>query len=287
VPLTFGRHTIGLIALGNKPEGFEARDQTDLEALAIAFAEALTRRRLDDELNRHAAALEAANQELEAFSYSVSHDLRSPLRAVDGYARILTEDHAARLGPEGQRVLGVICAEARRMGQLIDNLLAFSRLNRQALQGTEINMGALAQAVCEQCAAQAAGRQIQFKLHPLPVAHGDPAMLRQALTNLVSNAVKYTGPKANAEIELGSRVERGHVCYYVKDNGVGFDMRYVEKLFGVFQRLHSEAEFEGTGVGLALVQRIVHRHGGRVWAEGQLNEGATFYFTLPNRQDSP
>jgi light-regulated signal transduction histidine kinase (bacteriophytochrome) len=231
------------------------------------------------------AQLETANQELESFSYSVSHDLRAPLRAIDGFARILEEDHTARLDDDGRRVLGIICGEAKRMGQLIDDLLAFSRMSRQHVESAQIDMPVLAQAVFDECAAHAPGRQLRFKARPLPPAQGDRAMLRQMLANLFSNAIKYTRPKAVAEIEIGGRTEGEENLYYVKDNGVGFDMKYAGKLFGVFQRLHDEAEFEGTGVGLALVQRVIHRHGGRVWAEATLNEGATFYFTIPMRKD--
>jgi PAS domain S-box-containing protein len=240
---------------------------------------------LEQRVKERTAQLEVANKELEAFSYSVSHDLRAPLRAIDGFTRILDEDYTARLDDEGRRLLGVICAEARRMGQLIDDLLAFSRMSRQQVEPAQIDMTALAQAMFDEHAAQAPGRQLQFKVQPLPPALGDRALLRQVLANLISNAIKYTRPRAVAEIEIGGRTEDGESLYYVKDNGVGFDMRYVGKLFGVFQRLHTEAEFEGNGVGLALVQRVIHRHGGRVWAEAKLNEGSTFYFTLPMRKD--
>jgi PAS domain S-box-containing protein len=240
---------------------------------------------LEQRVVERTAQLEVANKELESFSYSVSHDLRAPLRAIDGFARILDEDYTARLDDEGRRLLGVICAEARRMGQLIDDLLAFSRMSRQQVELAQIDMTALAQAVFDEQAAQAPGRQLRFKVQPLPPALGDRALLRQVLANLISNAIKYTRSRAVAEIEIGGRTEDGQSLYYVKDNGVGFDMRYAGKLFGVFQRLHTEAEFEGNGVGLALVQRVIHRHGGRVWAEGKLNEGSTFYFTLPIRKD--
>jgi PAS domain S-box-containing protein len=239
---------------------------------------------LEQRVVERTAQLEAANKELESFSYSVSHDLRAPLRAIDGFARILGEDYAARLDDEGRRLLDIICGEAKRMGQLIDDLLAFSRMSRQQVKSEQIDMTALAQAVFNEHAAQAPGRQLQFKVQPLPPALGDRALLRQALANLVSNAIKYTRPRAVAEIEIGGRTEGGENLYYVKDNGVGFDMRYAGKLFGVFQRLHSADEFEGTGVGLALVQRVIHRHGGRVWAEAKLNEGSAFYFTLPMRK---
>ncbi|MBI5687674.1 MAG: PAS domain S-box protein [Verrucomicrobia bacterium] len=230
------------------------------------------------------AQLQEANSELEAFSYSVSHDLRAPLRGINGYAAILAEDYAKQFDEEGRRVLGTICAESERMGRLIDDLLAFSKAGRQAMLLSAVDMNELAQAAFKECAAQAPGRDIRFNLHPLPPAHGDPHLLAHVWGNFISNAVKYTGGKPAAEIEVTGRAKDGTVVYCVKDNGAGFDMKYVQKLFGVFQRLHSEAEFEGTGVGLALVQRIVQRHGGRVWAEAKVNEGAAFYFTLPARQ---
>ena len=231
------------------------------------------------------AQLQAANQELEAFSYSVSHDLRAPLRAIDGFAQMLADGYADRLDARGQRFLTVVRGEAKRMGELIDDLLAFSRLGRREIRSSVLDMGAMAKVVFAECAAAAAGRQLQFRLQPLAPASGDPALMRQVLTNLISNAVKYTRHQAAAVIEMGCAGNGSELQYYVKDNGVGFDMRYVHKLFGVFQRLHSAEEFEGTGVGLALVQRIIHRHGGRVWAEGTLGEGATFYFSLPKGEE--
>ena len=236
---------------------------------------------LEQRVLERTAQLEASNKELESFCYSVSHDLRAPLRAINGFAAILGEDHGQQLNAEAQRTLGIIRSEAERMGQLIDDLLAFSRIGRQAMQMAEMDMGAIAQRAFDDCAAQAPGRDIRFKLHPLPAAHGDSSLLPLVWINLISNAVKYTRPKPVAEIEITSHDSNGEVVYCVKDNGVGFDPQYVGKLFGVFQRLHTDAEFEGTGVGLALVQRIILRHGGRVWAESILNEGATFYFTLP------
>jgi signal transduction histidine kinase len=240
---------------------------------------------LERRVAERTAQLEAANKELEAFSYSVSHDLRAPLRAIDGFTRILAEEYTTRLDDEGRRLLGVVCGEARRMGQLIDDLLAFSKMSRQQAESAPIDMTALAQAVFAECAAQAPGRQLQFQVQPLPPARGDHVMLRQVMQNLCSNAIKYTRPRAVAQIEIGGRAEGEENLYYVKDNGVGFDMKYADKLFGVFQRLHAADRFEGTGVGLALVQRVIHRHGGRIWAEAKLNEGATFYFTLPMKKD--
>ncbi|MBI5822022.1 MAG: PAS domain S-box protein [Verrucomicrobia bacterium] len=247
-------------------------------------------RKLNADLERRVVerttALEAANQELEAFSYSVSHDLRAPLRAINGFARVLAEDHAKQLDEEGQRTVGVICAETKRMDELIDDLLAFSRMSSQEMQPAEVDMSALAQAAFDKCAAQEPGRKLQFKLHPLPPAQGDSILMREVWINLISNAIKYTRQRDVAVIEIGGRAEDDTLFYHVKDNGAGFNMRYVQKLFGVFQRLHTMEEFEGTGVGLALVQRIVVRHGGRVWAEGKVNEGATFHFALPKPVES-
>jgi light-regulated signal transduction histidine kinase (bacteriophytochrome) len=224
--------------------------------------------------------LEAANRELEAFTYSVSHDLRAPLRGIDGYVKMLSEDFADRLDSEGNRMLGVVSSEARRMGRLIDDLLAFSRLGRQSLTKTPVDMSALAQEEFEKAAATVAlGPQLE--LQPLPEAQGDAGMLRQVFANLIRNAVKFSSRQATSRIQIGFRQLDGWYEYYVTDNGVGFDEKYSHKLFTVFQRLHSEEEFEGTGVGLALVQRIIVRHGGRVWAEGKPGEGATFTFSLP------
>jgi PAS domain S-box-containing protein len=238
---------------------------------------------LELRVRERTAELEAVNQELEAFSYSVSHDLRAPLRAIDGFARILVDEHAGALSVEGQRVLNVVIKESERMGRLIDDLLAFSRIGRQSLQPAEIDLAALVGEVYREQAAQAPAREIQLQVTSLPRANADPALIRQVLANLIGNAIKYTRKRKLAQIEVGGSVHGSENLYYVKDNGAGFDPRYADKLFGVFQRLHSEAEFEGTGVGLALVQRIINRHGGRVWAESQVDQGATFFFTLPSR----
>jgi PAS domain S-box-containing protein len=241
---------------------------------------------LEQRVIERTAQLEAANKELEAFSYSVSHDLRAPLRGVHGYVRMLKEDYHDRLDEEGNRLLDVVAGEAKRMGQLIDDLLAFSRLGRQKMGNTTVNLATLARSEFEHLTQGGAQSGPRFKLQPLPPVCGDPAMLRQVFANLLGNAIKFSRHQAVPTVEVGGWTNNGEVTCYVKDNGAGFDEKYTHKLFGVFQRLHSESEFEGTGVGLALVQRVIHRHGGRVWAEGKLNQGATFYFTLPTPKES-
>jgi PAS domain S-box-containing protein len=236
---------------------------------------------LEQRVTERTAQLEAANKELEAFSYSVSHDLRAPLRGVNGYVSMIKEDYTDRLDAEGNRLLDVVASEAKRMGTLIDDLLAFSRLGRQKMAATRIDMTSMVRVEFETLTRAAPEAAPRFELHPLPPAVGDPAMLRQVFANLLGNAIKFSHKHAHPVIEVGSRSGDREITYSVKDNGVGFDEQYRHKLFGVFQRLHSEAEFEGTGVGLALVQRVIHRHGGRVWAESKPDEGATFFFTLP------
>jgi PAS domain S-box-containing protein len=237
------------------------------------------------ELSAANERLAAVNKELEAFSYSVSHDLRAPLRGIDGYSRIVLEDYGPKLDEDGRRLLNVVRSESQRMGHLIDDLLDFSRVGRQTMQTGVVDLTELTQTVYESLDLKVRQRVSHFHLQSLPPTVGDRAMLRQVLVNLLSNAFKFTGQQADPRIEVGSTTDEVSNIYFVKDNGVGFDPRYAHKLFGVFQRLHSEDEFEGTGVGLALVQRIVQRHGGKVWAEGKVNEGATFYFSLPPRKD--
>jgi len=242
-------------------------------------------RHLNEELEQRVvqrtAQLEVANKELEAFSYSVSHDLRAPLRAIDGFVRIVLEEYAPKLDEEGRRLLGVITGNTKKMGQLIDDLLAFSRLSRQQMASALVDMASLADDAFSELKSIEKDRRIEFKVGEIPTAFGDRSMLRHVLLNLISNALKFTRPRAKARIEFGAQAATGETIWYVKDNGVGFDMAYVDKLFGVFQRLHGADEFEGTGVGLAIVQRIIARHGGRVWAESGKSGGATFYFTLP------
>ncbi len=246
------------------------------------------RRRAEQRLHERTAELETLNRELDAFSYSVSHDLRAPLRAVSGYSHALLEDYGPQLAGEAQDYLHSIAGGAQRMGKLIDDLLAFSRLARKGIAPVEINMAELARSVFEELRRATPERRLECRLQPLPPARGDRAMIRQVLVNLLSNAIKFTTATDAAQIEVGCSGNGSEQnTYYVRDNGAGFDMRYVDKLFGVFQRLHSTEEFEGTGVGLAIVQRVVGRHGGRVWAEGKVQEGATFHFTLPAEVKEP
>jgi signal transduction histidine kinase len=236
----------------------------------------------DEEAREHAAELSAVNQELEAFSYSVSHDLRAPLRHVTGFASLLQKSAGDRLDEKETRYVRTIVEAATRMGRLIDDLLAFSRMGRAPLQRTRVSLDAVVREARQDLARADGGVEISWNLHPLPEVHGDAALLRQVFVNLLSNAAKYSGARPQPAVEVGIEPGNGEeTVIYVRDNGVGFDMAYVDKLFGVFQRLHSADAFEGTGIGLANVRRIVHRHGGRVWAEGAVDAGATFYVSLP------
>jgi light-regulated signal transduction histidine kinase (bacteriophytochrome) len=230
-------------------------------------------------------ALEAANAELEAFSYSVSHDLRAPLRHVDGFSRILLEDHGPQLGPEGKRLLSRICEGTRRMGVLIDELLNLGRIGRKPLEVQIAGLGALVEQARGELGSEISSREIEWRIGALPFAECDSGLLRQVFANLLSNAVKYTRPRARALIEVGETESQGKRAIFVRDNGVGFSMKYADKLFGVFQRLHRQEDFEGTGVGLAAVARIIQRHGGSIWAEAELDRGACFYFTLPSLEE--
>jgi signal transduction histidine kinase len=239
-------------------------------------------RRVQEELAKRAVDLQVANKELEAFAYSVSHDLRAPLRHVVGYAELLQKHAASTLDDKSDRYLKTILEAAKRMGNLIDDLLGFSRIGRAETNKVAVNLEQLVAQVVAELAQDARGRDIAWKIGSLPMCYGDRAMLKMVFVNLLSNAVKFTRQRSRTEIEVGcTHQENNQIKIFVRDNGAGFDMRYVNKLFGVFQRLHLAEEFEGTGIGLATVQRIVHRHGGTVWAEGAVDQGATFYLTFP------
>ncbi|MDZ4732222.1 MAG: CHASE3 domain-containing protein [Nitrospirota bacterium] len=271
------KNTIGLLGLG-------AFLQLVLLASVyfLIHHDVAERRRVAAELQSRGELLQAANKELEAFSYSVSHDLRAPLRHIDGYATLLSRAAGEALNDKARRYLQTISDSAKQMGQLIDDLLVFSRMGRQDMLRTTVNLDQLVKTVLHDLRLDLQGRTISWTMHPLPNVSGDPAMLRQVFVNLISNALKFTATRPETKIEIGAvRRNSGEAEVFVRDNGVGFDMQYVNKLFGVFQRLHRNDEFEGTGIGLANVRRIIHRHGGRTWAEGAVDQGATFYFSLP------
>ncbi|MFA5803476.1 MAG: PAS domain S-box protein [Melioribacteraceae bacterium] len=241
-------------------------------------------KKLNEELEQRVinrtAQLEAANKELESFSYSVSHDLRTPLRGIDGFSNILLEDYSKKLDKEGQRLLNVIREQTKKMGHLIDDLLAFSRVGQRDLAKSDIDMKTLANSIYHEVTSEDEKKKILFSVSNLPLAIGDAAMVRQLWANVLSNAVKFSSKKEKPVIEISSKVENGKTVYSIKDNGVGFNMKYYDKLFGVFQRLHSETEYKGTGVGLAIAKRIVTRHGGEIWAESEVDVGTTFYFSV-------
>lgn len=241
---------------------------------------------LQQRLRRYVAELEAANKELESFSYSVSHDLRAPLRAISSYSTILAQDYAAEIPPGAHALLGKVIDNAHRMGSLIEHLLHFSHLSRQTLTRHKVSVVKLVGETAEELRKEAGARDIELRIGELPDAIGDSVLLRQVFVNLLSNAFKFTRQQPRALIEVGCEIRDGEPTYFIRDNGAGFDMRYMERLFGVFQRLHSNTEFEGTGIGLSLVQRIIQRHGGRIWAEAEVGKGATFHFVLPTVADS-
>lgn len=239
--------------------------------------------KLNEELVEYSRQLETTNSELSAFVYSASHVLRAPLRGINGYSRILLDDFTDSLNDDGKRLLNAVARNAAEMGHYIDDLLAYSNAGRMKMEPSFIDMNKAVESVVEELQPLLSVRDVKFEIKMLPPAYGDQPMVRRVFHNLLSNAVKFTMPKQAAVIEVGGRLEERESVYYVKDNGAGFDMQYKDKLFGVFQRLHEDEEFDGTGMGLAIVKRIIEKHGGRVWAEGKLNEGATFYFTLPKK----
>ncbi len=322
-PLRRRGKAFGMIALANKEGGYTSRDKEAIEALSSAFAEALVRKRaeqavreLNADLLRSQAQLKVANDELESFAYSVSHDLRSPLRGVNGYSKLLIEEHGDKLNEDGQFMLAQVRDSAREMGQLIDDLLTFSRMGRRDVETRTCDVGQIVRGIWQDELAANPERQLCLELADLRLCAADPALVREVVRNLIGNAVKFTGTREEAVIEVGCRSpvagdrlpdagdplsadgsgphrvpsndlpepdteQSEFVVYFVRDNGVGFDPKYMNKLFEVFQRLHRTEDFEGTGIGLALVRRIVARHGGKVWAESEVDKGATFYFALP------
>jgi PAS domain S-box-containing protein len=281
---TIGRRTMLLNARQIYSKGIGA------QMILLAIEDITERRKaeeeiknLNDDLKHRAFELEAAYKELETFSYSISHDLRNPLLVIGGFSRILVERYSNHLDAKGQQFLSMIHSNTQKMLQLIDDLLTFSRSEHQQMRPSDIDMGELAKAVFEELKSIIPEQKLLLDIKTLPSARGDRSMIRQVFVNLLSNAIKFTRPKGAGVIEIGCMVKENQDIYYVKDNGVGFDLQYAGKLFGVFQRHHTVDEFEGTGVGLAIVQRIIHRHGGQVWAEGKVNEGAIFYFSLPRQ----
>jgi signal transduction histidine kinase len=261
-----------------------ANAQLQVELAERKQAEAEVRRlnqELEQRVLQRTAQLEAANKELESFAYSVSHDLRAPLRHIDGFIGLLQRHNPSALDDQSQRYVKTIADAATRMGQLIDDLLAFSRMGRTEMSTRPVALADLVREAIEELRPETEDREIHWRIADLPVVSGDRAMLRLVLVNLIGNAVKFTRSRESADIEIGCQSDLDtDVAIFVRDNGVGFDMAYADKLFGVFQRLHRAEDFEGTGIGLATVRRIIARHGGRTWAEGQLNQGATFYFSL-------
>jgi light-regulated signal transduction histidine kinase (bacteriophytochrome) len=237
--------------------------------------------KLNKELEKNIEQQKALNKELESFSYSVSHDLRAPLRSIDGYTRILVEDYGQKLDEEAHRLMSTIMNNAQKMNKLIDDLLSFSRLGKQNLDKSELDMNVIFNSIINEIKGHGPGEKTEFDVKPMISARGDRNLITQVVINLINNAVKYSSKKEHPHVEVGSFRQDDTNVYYIKDNGAGFDMAYYDKLFGIFQRLHSPSEFEGTGIGLATVQRIINRHKGKVWAEAKPGEGATFYFSLP------
>lgn len=283
---------IGIVNLGTEDPGcFDGQEQRIAREVTDQLTIALRQAQLLEQVQQHTERLEQRveerTKELESFTYSVSHDLRTPLRAVDGFSRMLLNAHSDQLDDEGQRLLGVIVESAQRMGQLIDDLLALSRLGSREMRSGPIDMDTLVDDVIDEQDRAHPDRDIVFSCDPLPDTCGDRSMVRQALTNLLSNAVKFTQGETSARIHITTDETADVPTYIIKDNGAGFDMAYADKLFGVFQRLHDDDAFEGTGVGLAIVERVVQRHGGHVEAEGAVGKGATFTFTLPKEAAAP
>jgi light-regulated signal transduction histidine kinase (bacteriophytochrome) len=260
---------------------FAARASAELQRKTANEALYQLNQSLENRVIQRTAQLEIANKELESFSYSVSHDLRAPLRAINGFSKILQQNYADRLDAEGDRYLKIVCDNAKRMGELIDDLLNLARMHRKEITRRSVIVNDLIKKILRDSESVIGDRQIEFVIADLPDCEADMSLLTQVWINLTSNAIKYTNKTENARIEIGCQVINSKNTYFIRDNGAGFDMQYADKLFGVFQRMHLERDFEGTGIGLAIVQRIVQRHGGQIWAEAAVNQGATFYFTIP------
>jgi signal transduction histidine kinase len=278
-PITQLQAATDRIAAGDLEHRVDLKARNELGELGRRFDH------MAEQLRASQTRQEAAIKELDAFAYSVSHDLRAPLRGMDAFSQILQKSHMANMNEDALHCLQMIRDNAQQMGRLIDDLLAFSRLSQQPLRKERVDQEVLVRAVLHSLLAEHKDRQIELAIGELPAADADPRLLKQVWVNLIANALKYTRSRDTAVIQIGSEAQNGAPVYHVRDNGVGFDMRYAHKLFGVFQRLHRAEDYEGTGVGLAIVQRIIARHGGRIWAQAEKNQGATFYFTLQGAQD--
>jgi PAS domain S-box-containing protein len=275
--------------------GTPLKDEEHVQRGGVAVFRDITQRKraeeqiqkLNEGMQERTAALEASNKEMETFTYSVAHDLRAPLRQIDGFSKILLEDLAGKLDPEAKRCLDLVREKTEKMDRLVNDLLGLAGVGRQELHRQPTGLNSLVEQVVADLASDIAERQIQWRIASLPVVECDPGLMKQVLVNLISNAVKFTRKRAHAVIEIGVQEGKDEHVIFVRDNGVGFDMKYIGKLFGVFQRLHRAQDFEGTGVGLATVQRIIQKHGGRIWVEAEQDKGAVFYFTLEGKESAP